>query len=214
MHALVICLFFFIILMVMLWGKRRVVIREPRPTPYLIGLLAIFKNESMVLDEFIQHYLWQGVDHFYLIDNGSTDTFMPLLQPYLDKKLVTLYQRPEKYQQVKHYNEVYNDRACHECQWLIVRDVDEYMYHRTLSLRHFFLGLDPAPMGGIYLAWNIFGSNGHDRQPSSIRLSFTKRKEAPIELTYAKAIVSTKNTVHSHKHLSGKRRFRLPKSWC
>ena len=31
----------------------------------------MFKNESMIITEWIEHYLREGIDHFYLIDNGS-----------------------------------------------------------------------------------------------------------------------------------------------
>lgn len=40
---------------------------------YFLSLLAIFKNEETSLSLWIEHYCWMGVDHFYLIDNGSTD---------------------------------------------------------------------------------------------------------------------------------------------
>ena len=40
---------------------------------YYLSIVAIFKNESWILKEWIEHYLNQGVDHFFLIDNGSTD---------------------------------------------------------------------------------------------------------------------------------------------
>jgi len=52
---------------------------------YFLSVLAIFKNETMNLKVWIDHYLWQGVEKIYLIDNGSTDNPMPILQPYIDK---------------------------------------------------------------------------------------------------------------------------------
>lgn len=47
-------------------------------------VLAIFKNEEMNLDLWVRHYLWMGVGHFYLIDNGSTDNSMNVLKPYME----------------------------------------------------------------------------------------------------------------------------------
>ena len=41
-----------------------------RPT---LGILAAFKDEADVLDEWLRHYEGQGVERFYLIDNGSRD---------------------------------------------------------------------------------------------------------------------------------------------
>jgi hypothetical protein len=33
-----------------------------------LSILAIMKNEAMNLKLWIDHYIYQGVDHFYLID--------------------------------------------------------------------------------------------------------------------------------------------------
>ena len=43
---------------------------------YYLSILAIFKNEAMNLKEWIEHYILNGVEHFYLINNGSTDNFL------------------------------------------------------------------------------------------------------------------------------------------
>jgi hypothetical protein len=40
---------------------------------YSISVLAMFKNESSIIQEWLEHYLAEGVQHFYLIDNGTTD---------------------------------------------------------------------------------------------------------------------------------------------
>ena len=39
----------------------------------MLAIVAVFKNEADVLDEWIQHYVLEGVSKLYLIDNGSTD---------------------------------------------------------------------------------------------------------------------------------------------
>lgn len=74
--------------------------REHKPKYYL-SVGAIFKNEAHILEEWIQHYLAEGVDHFYLIDNGSTDNFMEILNRYTDK--VTLYSDDTRYRQDERY---------------------------------------------------------------------------------------------------------------
>ena len=45
---------------------------------YNLSILAMFKNESWIIKEWIEHYLLEGVDHFYLIDNGLNE----LIQKY------------------------------------------------------------------------------------------------------------------------------------
>lgn len=54
-----------------------------------VGLLAIIKNEGMVIQEWIEHYIWQGVSHFYIIDNGSTDNTHKVLLPYIQKGIMS-----------------------------------------------------------------------------------------------------------------------------
>lgn len=35
---------------------------------YYLVLTSVFKNEGVNMIAFIEHYLWQGVDHIYLVD--------------------------------------------------------------------------------------------------------------------------------------------------
>jgi hypothetical protein len=35
----------------------------------------MFKNEAAIMREWIEHYLSEGVDHFYFLDDGSSDNF-------------------------------------------------------------------------------------------------------------------------------------------
>ena len=58
---------------------------------YYFCIGAIFKNEGHILNEWIEHYLSRGVDHIYLINDNSNDTFMDILKPYIINHKVTLY---------------------------------------------------------------------------------------------------------------------------
>jgi len=94
---------------------------------FYLSVMAIFKNETMNLKVWLDHYLWQGVEHFYLIDNGSTDTPLEILQSYIDNGLVTYFYRPEKYCQVEHYRNVYDAENIREkTEWLCICDLDEF----------------------------------------------------------------------------------------
>ena len=52
---------------------------------------AVFRNESHSIVEWIQHYLANGADHFYLINDDSTDNSVEIIQPYVDSGVVTLF---------------------------------------------------------------------------------------------------------------------------
>tara|TARA_Y100000741_G_scaffold363619_1_gene352307 strand:- start:516 stop:1436 length:921 start_codon:yes stop_codon:yes gene_type:complete len=45
----------------------------------------MFKNESLILEEWVKYYIDQGVEHFYLIDNGSNDDYETKINKYMDK---------------------------------------------------------------------------------------------------------------------------------
>ena len=55
---------------------------------YYLSVVSIFKNESMILEEWINHYIKESVQHFYLVNNGSDDNFMPIINKY--KNYITL----------------------------------------------------------------------------------------------------------------------------
>ena len=48
-------------------------------------LIGCFKNEGMIIEEWINHYINEGVEHFYLIDNGSTDDYELTIDKYKSK---------------------------------------------------------------------------------------------------------------------------------
>ena len=50
--------------------------------PYFLSIVAVFKNEAMGMEEWLNHYIMQGVEHFYLIDNGSTDGTAAIAESY------------------------------------------------------------------------------------------------------------------------------------
>jgi hypothetical protein len=41
---------------------------------YKLAVGSIFKNEAHIFREWLEHYINQGVEKFYLIDNGSIIT--------------------------------------------------------------------------------------------------------------------------------------------
>ena len=66
---------------------------------------AIFKNEGHCIVEWLNHYLDEGAEHFYLIDNGSSDDFFLKITPYFDK--ITLIKDDSKHSQTRLYNEIF-----------------------------------------------------------------------------------------------------------
>ena len=128
------------------------------------------------MKEWLEHYILHGVDHFYLIDDGSTDSYMDILKEYIDRGLVTLSLAQEPYYLGRQRN-LYNRFILpniKETKWLIMIDLDEYVWSpKDIRLDKVLKGFERY--GQIQMKEALFGSNGHVTQPSSIVESFTKR---------------------------------------
>jgi hypothetical protein len=143
---------------------------------YYLSILSIFKNETMNLKVWLEHYIWQGIEHFYLIDNGSNDNPLQILQEYIDKGLVTYYYLPEKYKQVQHYQYVFDHANLKKTTyWLAVCDLDEFFYgvDQRLSLK--LKNLEYYNI--IYCNWLMFGSDNLIKHPEDIRTNIIHREE-------------------------------------
>jgi glycosyltransferase involved in cell wall biosynthesis len=140
-----------------------------------VGVLAIMKNETAVLREWIEHYRWQGADKIFLIDNGSTDNPLEILSEDIASGFVEFFDRPEPHRQAAHYRAVFRDaKIRRKVEWLVMADLDEFWYSPLGDLKkaiatireHFDL---------VYSNWVMFGSSGLIQQPDSIREKFVHR---------------------------------------
>jgi len=52
---------------------------------YNFVVCSVFKNESHILEEWINHYLFHGVDHIYLVNDFSTDNYLDIINKYSSK---------------------------------------------------------------------------------------------------------------------------------
>ena len=143
---------------------------------YYLSVLAILKNETMNLKVWLDHYIWQGVDHFYLIDNGSTDNPLSILQEYIDNGLVSYFYLPEPHKQVEHYRYIFDSQNLKKTTyWLMVCDLDEFFYGVDKKLVTKIKSLE-STIDYILCNWIMFGSDGHINHPSDIRTSITHCK--------------------------------------
>jgi FkbM family methyltransferase len=144
---------------------------------YKFCIMAIFKNETMNLRIWLDHYLWQGVEHFYLIDNGSTDNPLDILNEYIDKEIVTYYYRAEKYQQPQHYRYVFdNENLKNKTQWLSICDLDEFFFGTNKKLIN-VLEDDFSNFDIIYTNSYFYGSDNLINHPKDIRTAIVHRQE-------------------------------------
>ena len=139
-----------------------------------VCVVSIFKNEKHALKEWIDHYVKEGVDHFFLTDNGSDDGYIDVLDEYIKAGTVSLNINPERHQQVKHLNFFINHVK--EYDWAIVVDLDEFLYARKnfSNIKQYLSSLHAA-VKQVYIPWKMFGSNGHVNQTENIIHCFLRR---------------------------------------
>lgn len=108
---------------------------------YNLSICAIFKNEAKYLKEWIEYHRLFGVDHFYLYNIGSRDSFYTVLKPYIKDGIVTLINWPEALKdqndsnadkwalstQIPAYENAVNFIARDETKWLVLLDIDEFL---------------------------------------------------------------------------------------
>ena len=171
---------------------------------YKLSVLAMFKNEGMIIEEWLQHYIDEGVEHFFLIDNGSTDDYEEKIAKF--KSFYTLVKdgtRLPKNTQSFLYTKYYLDIIKKTTEWLIICDIDEYIYARNgYSKIPDILNKLPKEIEQIWIPWKIFNSNGHKKQPKSIVQSFIKYYK-PIEKNrgLGKSVVRTTNLISLDAHI-------------
>lgn len=179
---------------------------------YYLSVVSIFKNESDIMKEWIEHYLMEGVDHFYLIDNGSTDNYQEILEPYIKEQLVDLNIDNRPHLQEKHYNSYYLDKVKKESEWVIIVDFDELIYSRKQfkTISDYLKSL-LQNVAQVYVTWKLFGSNGLIQQPNSCIHDFTMRTKydhvktngmIDTERILTKTIVKTKYLIKMSIHFS------------
>lgn len=145
---------------------------EP-PEAGSFGVLGIMKNEEMNVIEWLDHYFWQGASKIYLIDNGSTDRSIEIARSHPRIDDVILVERPKKHSQVMHYREVVQTlRVWEQVEWLVVADLDEFWFCKDGRELPEYLAAEKKN-DLIYSNWTVFGSNGLEKHPDSLRLSIT-----------------------------------------
>jgi hypothetical protein len=140
-------------------------------------IVAIFKNEAEIIEEWLKHYINEGCSKFFLINNDSSDNYLEKIENYKDK--IVLVTDNTKHAQTKLYNKYFLEKI-KNYEWTIVCDLDEFIYSRnTFKTISDYLNSVSKNVSQIAINWKIFGSNGYNtldkKEPTSVIQSFTKR---------------------------------------
>ena len=166
----------------------------------MICIVSVFKNESHLIREWLDHHINEGVDTFFLTDNGSTDTYD--IKDYIDNGKVILRIDDTTYSQNEHLNYYLKDVKKYD--WVIIVDLDEFVYARKgfNTIKEYLAQLEDN-VNQIYIPWKMFGSNGHIVQPNSIKHGFlTRDNYINARIINGKCITRTSQLSHLNIHQS------------
>ena len=144
-----------------------------------LAVTAIFRGEDEYLKDWIEFHRIVGVSHFFLYDNGNSSTSKAILQPYIDKGVVTYIPWPNldeptfrnhyawsQFSKMSIQKLAYGDCPIQysNCfDWIIKIDLDEYLYPRPpyTNLNQVFDIFDEENAMGAYFQSSRFGPSGH-----------------------------------------------------
>lgn len=157
-----------------------------------LAVLAIMKNESMNIDEWIAHYLQMGADSIVLIDNGSTDHTLEKARVWAERGRVNILLLPDRHRQAEHYWEAIQTFRLTDFEWLLVADLDEFWFCPDgMAISEKLRDPEFAETDVIYGNWQMFGSSGLVDHPASIRVSLVHRSPGLAQHCNTKYICRT-----------------------
>jgi hypothetical protein len=147
-----------------------------------LAIVAIFKQESRRLAEWLAWHRMVGCDQFLLYDNGPVldPATHRILAPYVASGLARVTHMPGPRKQTDAYwharNLVNREKPA---AWTAFIDLDEFLQpmdgFRTVpeALEDF----ERADIAGVVASWANFGSNGHHEPPPLCVTGFTRRSD-------------------------------------
>ena len=166
--------------------------------PYFFTVCAVFKNEAVNLHEWISHYLLEGAEHIFLVDNGSEDNFVTIVQPFIDQGQVTVMANYKQHAQQEIFDH-YILPILNATEWMLNVDLDEVVYARQGTTSDFLRRL-PCSIATIQVPWKMFGSSGHKEHPGgSLVKNFLWRSSFshPNCKSFFRSSMTTKFFIHT-----------------
>ena len=95
-----------------------------------LAFVLIAKNEALYIKEWLDFHIKQGVSHFIIFDNESTDNFHEMVKPYVKQGLVTYRLIRGKRRQSDAYNMALHDYGS-KFRYMGFIDTDEFVFVRN-----------------------------------------------------------------------------------
>ena len=174
----------------------RLRVTPPQGTANRTGLatVAIVKNEARYLAEWAEFHRLAGVRHFYIYDNGSTDSSCATLRAALPANMLTLIPWRQKFRFGRLNAEIHNQVLAYahavmnfgaDYRWMAWIDVDEFLVPKQGNLTSALQSLEDQRM--ISLPWHMFGRSGHKTPPDGgVVQNYLWRNPDPMDKSLCK----------------------------
>jgi len=128
-----------------------------------LSICAIFQNEAMWLQEWIEYHQIVGVDHFVLFNHYSSDKWEHVLEPYIEEGIVEVIDWSDYPHHIDDAQSLAYDFGLDylrgSSRWVAFIDIDEFMVPEKVdSMIEFLRGYEEY--GGVVLSWQNFGTSG------------------------------------------------------
>jgi len=141
---------------------------------HYLTLVAIAKDETRNLREWLVYHTLLGVEAFIIYDNESSTPIRETLAPYLHNGFLTVVDTPGQNMQYPSYNHALREFGP-TTRWMGFIDLDEFIVPQaTDDLRH--LLTDYEAHAALAMNWVTYGSGGHNKRPHGLVIeNYTQR---------------------------------------
>lgn len=163
-----------------------------------LAIMTMFKNEGRRINEYLIHYMKEGVTQFILIDDNSTDSGECIINQFA-KEYPDLQVNYLKWPTQNTKSVAYN--ACigkSTRAWTLVVDVDEFVFATEGTIPMALEKIEDN-VGCVVNPYLTFGSHGLNKQPESIITGFLSHPYLE-RMSWVKSIVRTKTMDKKYPH--------------
>lgn len=147
-----------------------------------IATFTMIKNEQLYLKEWIEHNLMLGFDEIWLAEDYDSKSHKEITDAYPevhyvslkdDMKIMPWVAAQQRQYRANQYmiNYLKKERGM---DWVAPIDIDEFICYEGDSLKDVLKQFEPYK--GVYMAWKMYGANGHVKrvEDASTMQAYTK----------------------------------------
>jgi len=134
-----------------------------------LAICSIFQDDAKYIPEWIEFHKKQGVSHFYLYENNSTDDFKTILKTYVDSGLIEIIcwdfkqKNESEWSQIQtsaYMNCITNYGRRHE--WIAFLDTDEFLFSPK-GIKISYVLNNFKKYAAVSVNWVMYGNGGIDK---------------------------------------------------